>query len=115
MLVLLLVVVLIILSVMFGGFQKGTKSGGLGPVGPSALTRLSTEHHAPLLSRRPLSWTATRGKQGVSIHDRGIPGSGPAARGMRERTLVTLATLAPDRKAWMPRSRRWSAVPFSSF
>ena len=109
MLVLLLVVVLIILSVMFGGFQKGTKSGGLGPLG------LSTEHHAPLLSRRPLSWTATRGKQGVSIHDRGIPGSGPAARGMRERTLVTLATLAPDRKAWMPRSRRWSAVPFSSF
>ena len=73
MLVLLLVVVLIILSVMFGGFQKGTKSGGLGPVGPSALKRLSTEHHAPLLSRRPLSWTATRGKQGVSIHDRGIP------------------------------------------
>ena len=67
MLVLLLVVLLIILSVMFGGFQKGTKSGGLGPLG------LSTEHHAPLLSRRPLSWTATRGKQGVSIHDRGIP------------------------------------------
>jgi len=68
MLVLLLVVVLTILSVMFGGFQKGTKSGGLGPLGPSALT----EHHAPLLSRRPLSWTATRGKQGVSTHDDGI-------------------------------------------
>ena len=32
MLVLLLVVVLIILSVMFGGFQKGTKSGGLPPM-----------------------------------------------------------------------------------
>jgi hypothetical protein len=31
MLVLLLVVVLIILSLMFGGFQKGTKSGGLAP------------------------------------------------------------------------------------
>jgi hypothetical protein len=30
MLVLLLIVVLIILSLMFGGFQKGTKSGGLG-------------------------------------------------------------------------------------
>jgi hypothetical protein len=27
-------VVLIILSLMFGGFQKGTKSGGLGPLGP---------------------------------------------------------------------------------
>jgi hypothetical protein len=30
MLVLLLIVVLVILSLMFGGFQKGTKSGGLG-------------------------------------------------------------------------------------
>jgi hypothetical protein len=30
MLVLLVIVVLIILSLMFGGFQKGTKSGGLG-------------------------------------------------------------------------------------
>jgi len=26
------IVVLIILSLMFGGFQKGTKSGGLGPM-----------------------------------------------------------------------------------
>jgi hypothetical protein len=34
MLVLLLIVVLIILSLMFGGFQKGTKSGGLGPMTP---------------------------------------------------------------------------------
>jgi hypothetical protein len=32
MLVLLLIVVLIILSLMFGGFQKGTKSSGLGPM-----------------------------------------------------------------------------------
>ena len=31
MLVLLLIVVLIILSLMFGGFQKGTKSSGLAP------------------------------------------------------------------------------------
>jgi len=31
MLVLLVIVVLIILSLMFGGCQKGTKSGGLGP------------------------------------------------------------------------------------
>jgi hypothetical protein len=30
-LVLLLIVVLIILSLMFGGFQKGTRSGGLAP------------------------------------------------------------------------------------
>jgi hypothetical protein len=29
-----LVVALIILSLMFGGFQKGTKSGGLAPRGP---------------------------------------------------------------------------------
>ena len=37
MLVLLLIVVLIILSLMFGGFQKGTKSGGLGAgLGPLA-------------------------------------------------------------------------------
>jgi len=28
-------VVLIILSMMFGGFQKGTKSGSLGPLAPS--------------------------------------------------------------------------------
>jgi len=34
MLVLLLIVVLIILSLMFGGFQKGTKSGSLGPLRP---------------------------------------------------------------------------------
>jgi type IV secretory pathway TrbL component len=32
MLVLLLIVVLIILSLMFGGFQKGTKSGSLAPL-----------------------------------------------------------------------------------
>jgi hypothetical protein len=32
MLVLLLIVVLVILSLMFGGFQKGTKSSGLGPL-----------------------------------------------------------------------------------
>jgi hypothetical protein len=32
MVVLLLIVVLIILSLMFGGFQKGTKSGGLAPL-----------------------------------------------------------------------------------
>jgi hypothetical protein len=30
MLVLLVIVVLVILSLMFGGFQKGTKSGSLG-------------------------------------------------------------------------------------
>ena len=53
MLVLLLVVVLIILSVMFGGFQKGTKSGGLGPVGPSALTRLSATRAGSDNSARP--------------------------------------------------------------
>jgi hypothetical protein len=35
MLVLLLIVVFIILSLMFGGFQKGTKSGGLSPMAPS--------------------------------------------------------------------------------
>lgn len=32
MVVLLVIVVLIILSLMFGGFQKGTKSGGLAPL-----------------------------------------------------------------------------------
>jgi hypothetical protein len=34
MLVLLLIAALVILSLMFGGFQKGTRSGGLGPLGP---------------------------------------------------------------------------------
>ena len=38
MLVLLLIVVLIILSLMFGGFQKGTKSGSLGPMTPFCTT-----------------------------------------------------------------------------
>jgi hypothetical protein len=33
-LVLLAIVVLVILSLMFGGFQKGTKSGGLAPLVP---------------------------------------------------------------------------------
>jgi hypothetical protein len=32
---LLVVVVLIVLSLMFGGFQKGTKSGSLGPPAPA--------------------------------------------------------------------------------
>jgi hypothetical protein len=32
---LLVIVVLIVLSLMFGGFQKGTKSGGLGPFSPA--------------------------------------------------------------------------------
>jgi hypothetical protein len=35
MLVLLVIVVLIILSLMFGGFQKGTKSGSFAPLAPS--------------------------------------------------------------------------------
>jgi hypothetical protein len=29
-----LIVVLVVLALMFGGFQKGTKSGSLGPVSP---------------------------------------------------------------------------------
>jgi hypothetical protein len=29
-----LIVVLVVLALMFGGFQKGTKSGSLGPVAP---------------------------------------------------------------------------------
>jgi hypothetical protein len=36
-LVLLVIVVLIILSMMFGGFQKGTKSGSLRPVHAPAI------------------------------------------------------------------------------
>ncbi|HEX3925038.1 MAG TPA: hypothetical protein VHY31_22335 [Streptosporangiaceae bacterium] len=31
---LVLIIVLIALSVLFGGFQKGTKTGGLGPAPP---------------------------------------------------------------------------------
>jgi len=30
--IVLLIVVLIVLSVLFGGFQKGTKTGGIGPI-----------------------------------------------------------------------------------
>ena len=43
MLVLLLIVVLITLSLMFGGFQKGTKSGGLGPMTPLCTTAPMTD------------------------------------------------------------------------
>jgi len=42
MLVLLLIVVLIILSVMFGGFQKGTRSSGLGPTAPGCTACVHT-------------------------------------------------------------------------
>jgi hypothetical protein len=31
---LVLIVVLVVLALMFGGFQKGTKSGSLAPAGP---------------------------------------------------------------------------------
>jgi hypothetical protein len=34
MLILLIVVVLVVLALMFGGFQKGTKSGSLAPPSP---------------------------------------------------------------------------------
>ena len=32
--ILVLIVVLVVLALMFGGFQKGTKSGSLAPVPP---------------------------------------------------------------------------------
>jgi len=32
--ILVLIVVLVVLALMFGGFQKGTKSGSLAPVSP---------------------------------------------------------------------------------
>jgi hypothetical protein len=48
MLVLLLIVVLIILSLMFGGFQKGTKSGGLG-LGRGPLAAVCTACTSTLL------------------------------------------------------------------
>jgi hypothetical protein len=38
MFVLLLIVILIVLAVAFGGFQKGTKSGSLAPALPSFTT-----------------------------------------------------------------------------
>jgi hypothetical protein len=34
-LILVVIVVLVVLALMFGGFQKGTKSGGLGPSFPA--------------------------------------------------------------------------------
>jgi hypothetical protein len=36
--VLILIIVLIALSVLFGGFQKGTKTGGLGPAAPVGIS-----------------------------------------------------------------------------
>jgi hypothetical protein len=51
MLVLLLIVVLIILSLMFGGFQKGTKSGASARSGLRAQSALPCGRHA--LALRP--------------------------------------------------------------
>jgi hypothetical protein len=42
MFVLLLIVILIVLAVAFGGFQKGTKSGSLAPPFPSVTTAQTT-------------------------------------------------------------------------
>jgi len=44
MLVLLLIVVLIILSLMFGGFQKGARSSGLGRTVPGCTACVHTAH-----------------------------------------------------------------------
>ena len=37
-LILVVIVVLVVLALMFGGFQKGTKSGSLGPSAPACTT-----------------------------------------------------------------------------
>ena len=61
MVVLLVIVVLIILSLMFGGFQKGTKSGslshyqGLGPLASASATAPDTES-AGSRQNRPTGW-----------------------------------------------------------
>ena len=54
MLVLLVIVVLIILSLMFGGFQKGTKSGSLGhyQAGPAG----AFVHGVRLTARLHVTW-----------------------------------------------------------
>jgi hypothetical protein len=39
--IVLLIVILIVLSVMFGGFQKGTKSNGLAPLSSSCTSCFS--------------------------------------------------------------------------
>ena len=50
MLVLLVIVVLIILSLMFGGFQKGTKSGSLAPLCTTCISALATHSPAGAIS-----------------------------------------------------------------
>ena len=50
MLVLLLIVVLIILSLMFGGFQKGTKSGSLAPLCTTCISAPATRAPAWAIS-----------------------------------------------------------------
>jgi hypothetical protein len=42
MFVLLLIVALIVVAILFGGFQKGTKSGSLAPAFPSFTTAQTT-------------------------------------------------------------------------
>ena len=65
MVVLLVIVVLIILSLMFGGFQKGTKSGGLGPLGLArgSFTAVHAACHvrAVWMTRSPILPSTDRG------------------------------------------------------
>jgi hypothetical protein len=50
--IVLLIVILIVLSVLFGGFQKGTKVSGLGPTPVAAAVRLQAPGAAVRLQAR---------------------------------------------------------------
>jgi hypothetical protein len=48
----LLVLILIVLAVAFGGFQKGTKTGGL-PARPAPMIAAMHPHYSTVSIRRP--------------------------------------------------------------
>ena len=87
MVVLLVIVVLIILSLMFGGFQKGTKSGSLAPLCTTCTSALAK--HAP-----------ARAVYGLDVRFR-IRVAGPAVLPGCPVRMCTVGQGVAKRSGWM--------------